>query len=97
LALESERLYRACKEKVAKRINASMEEVIFTANSTDASNLIVDLIRKNKLIKKDEVILLSIAEHHANVLPRQMLCEELGCRIERIGLDEHYDLDIQDF
>jgi cysteine desulfurase/selenocysteine lyase len=97
LALESERLYRACKEKLAKQINASVEEIIFTANSTHASNILVDMIRKNKLIQKDEVILLSIAEHHANIVPRQMLCEEVGCRIEWIGLDEYYDLDIQDF
>lgn len=97
LALESERLYRLTKEKVAKRINASMEEIIFTANSTGSANLIVDLIRKNHLIQKDEIILLSIAEHHANIVPRQMLCEEIGCRIERIGLDDDFNLDIQDF
>lgn len=97
LALESERLYRACKEKVAQRINAKTEEIIFTANSTDASNLLIDLIRRNKLIQQDEVILLSIAEHHANIVPWQMLCEEIGCRIERIDLDKDFDLEIEDF
>jgi cysteine desulfurase / selenocysteine lyase len=50
LALESERLYWDCKEKVAKWINASMEEIIFTSNSSDACNMLVALIRKNRLI-----------------------------------------------
>ena len=97
MALESERLYWECKEKVAKRINASIEEIIFTANSSDASNMLVEIIRKNCLIQAGEVILLSVAEHHANIVPWQMLCEEVGCRIDWIGLDSNYDLDIQDF
>jgi cysteine desulfurase / selenocysteine lyase len=97
LALESERLYWDCKEKVAKWINANVEEVIFTSNSSDASNMLVEIIRKNHLIQAGEVILLSVAEHHANIVPRQMLCEELWCRIDWIGLDTDYDLDMQDF
>jgi cysteine desulfurase / selenocysteine lyase len=77
LSLESERLYRACKEKVAQWINAAVDEIVFTQSSTGSSNMLIDMLRKSKRIQNNDVILLSIAEHHANIVPRQMLCDEL--------------------
>jgi cysteine desulfurase/selenocysteine lyase len=97
LSLASEQLYRDTKQALASRIGAMTEEIMYTASATASVNLLTELIRRHQLIKAGEIILLSIAEHHANIVPRQMLCEEVWCRIERVGLDEAYCIDIQDF
>lgn len=77
LSLASEQLYRDTKQALASRIGARTEEIIYTASATASVNLLTELIRRHQLIKAGEIILLSIAEHHANIVPRQMLCEEV--------------------
>ena len=94
----SEDLYNESKEKVSDFIWAnSSREIIYTYNSNYAVNIITQTLRFNKVLKKWDKVLLSIVEHHANIVPWLILKEELWIEIEYIWIDENYDLDMNDF
>lgn len=69
---EATEKYEGVREKVAKLINADTDEIIFTRNTTEAINLIAKTWGKVN-IKKNSKILLSVMEHHSNLLPWQEL------------------------
>lgn len=97
LAEKSEKLYRQSKEKMAEFLWAdSWREVIYTYNSTYASNLLVNSIKRTWLLKKWDIVLVSIVEHHANIVPWLILKEELWVEIEYIKVNKHYWLDFGD-
>ena len=79
--------YENSREKVRNFINAkSYEEIIFTKGTTDSLNLISNIL-KNNLNKGDEVIL-SIAEHHSNIVPWQFIAKEKGIKLKFVELDK---------
>lgn len=84
--------YEASRETVRQFINAaSVKEIIFTRNATEAINLVAWTWGK-KFLKKGDEILISEAEHHANLVPWQRLRDETGCslKIFKIGDDGSY-------
>ena len=92
----SEALFEESKEMVRKMIGAaSRHEIIYTYNATYASNLLSRSLVKSGMLKKGDRVLLSLLEHHANIVPWQILSEEYGIIIEWIGLtlDGRIDLD----
>lgn len=98
IATKSEKIYNSSKEKIAKIIWAeSYKEIIYTYNSTYASNLLTWSLRLSHILKKWDKVLLSIVEHHANIVPWLILKEEIGIEIEYVNVDENYDLDFEDF
>lgn len=98
LAIKSEKLYDQSKKKVAQFLWAdSYKEIIYTYNSTYAINLLVSSIRISNILKKWDKVLLSIAEHHANIVPWLMLKNELWIQLEFINVDKNFDLDFKDF
>ncbi len=98
LSIESENLYKKSKQIISWTINASdYKEIIYTHNSTYAINLLVTSIKKTWILTSWDKVLLSIAEHHANIVPWLILKEEIWIEIDYIWVDENYDLDIQDF
>jgi len=98
IAIESENFYNKSKEKVAKMIWAkSYKEIIYTYNSTYASNILTWSFRISNILKKWDKVLLSIVEHHANIVPWLILKEEIGIEIEYVSVNENYDLDFDDF
>jgi cysteine desulfurase/selenocysteine lyase len=54
-------------------------------------------LRLSSVLKKGDKVLLSIVEHHANIVPWLILKEEIGIEIEYVDVDENYDLDFDDF
>ena len=85
--------YEAVREKVAGLINApSRDEVIFTSGATMSLNLIASCWGAQNLSKGDE-ILITIAEHHANIVPWQMIAERTGAKViaSPLGPDGSYD------
>lgn len=79
--------YEAARDKVAKFIGAnSREEVIFTSGATDSINLIAQTYGRSCLGPGDEV-LLTVAEHHANLVPWQILSQEKGFELKFVKLD----------
>ncbi|MFK7780173.1 MAG: aminotransferase class V-fold PLP-dependent enzyme [Candidatus Gracilibacteria bacterium] len=95
---KSEAIYDDSKQKVCDLIGAnSYKEIIYTYNSTYAANLLIGSFRLSGTLKKGDKVLLSIVEHHANIVPWLILKEEIGIDIEYINVDENYDLDFDDF
>ena len=87
LSLESSRLYDEAKKAIAHKLSAiSYTEINFTYNATYAFNLISRGLIKSGLLKKGDTVLLSRAEHHANIVPWQILVEEYGIVIEWVDL-----------
>ncbi|TGJ98473.1 cysteine desulfurase [Leptospira langatensis] len=88
LAARATDAYEAAREKVKQFLNSSSsEEIVFVRGATEAINLVAQTWgRKN--IGKDDEILISWLEHHANIVPWQMLCAEKGAKLKVIPVDE---------
>ena len=94
LSQEATEQYENVRAKVAKFINAKSEEIIFTKNATEALNCVaVSWGRKH--IKKDDEIIVSALEHHANLVPWQELAKEKGAKLKVIPLTADYLLDLK--
>ena len=94
LATEASGLYEAARTKIAKFINArSSREVIFTKNATESMNLVAQSWGRANLGKGD-AILLTHMEHHANIVPWQMLAKESGFEIRWVPLTKDFQLDL---
>ena len=86
--------YENARVKVAKFINAAKpREIIFTRNATEAINLVAYSWGRANL-KAGDVVLLTEMEHHANLVPWQMLASEKGIRLEFIPVTEGFLLDL---
>ncbi len=97
LAENSEVLYEKSKKKVALFIGAdSWREVIYTYNANYALNLLSSTLKKSLFLKKGDKVLLSIVEHHSNIVPWLILKEEIWIEIDYIKVDSEYNLDLED-
>ena len=97
LSEKSEKLYKDSKKKVSEFLWAdSWKEVIYTYNSTYALNLLSSSFRRSRVLKKWDKVLLSIVEHHANIVPWLILKEEIWIEIEYIKVLDNYGLDLED-
>lgn len=87
LSAEATGMVDVAREKVAKFINGRTEEVIFVRNATEGLNLVAySWGRAN--IKKGDAVVVSLLEHHSNLVPWQDLCEEVGAHLRVIEIDE---------
>ncbi|MEX1071341.1 MAG: cysteine desulfurase [Anaerolineales bacterium] len=94
LAEEATADYENARAKVAKFINAAKpREIIFTRNATEAVNLVAYSWGRANL-KAGDVVVLTEMEHHANLVPWQMLATEKGIRLEFIPVTEEGLLDM---
>lgn len=75
---------------------ASAEEVIFTYGTTDSINLVANTYGR-KFIGKDDEIIITTLEHHSNIVPWQMLCEEKGAILKVIPINEEGELLMDEF
>jgi cysteine desulfurase / selenocysteine lyase len=94
LAEEATELYEQSREKIANFINVRPEEIVFTRNTTESINLIAHSWARSNL-KKDDGIVITELEHHSNIVPWQILCQEIGTRLEYVGIDENGFLDLE--
>ena len=82
LSIEATEAYESSRKKAAKFINApSWQEVVFTRGTTESINL-VRFAWGSKFVKRGDVILLTLMEHHSNIVPWQLLAKEKGARLE---------------
>ena len=88
LSEEATAAYEEVRYKIARFINAAdKDEVIFTSGATMSLNLIANCYGLQKLKSGDE-ILITVAEHHANIIPWQMLCQKTGAKIVAVPVDD---------
>jgi cysteine desulfurase/selenocysteine lyase len=96
LAEEATEAYEGARRKIGRFINAySPREVVFVRNTTEAINLVALTWGRAKLGRGD-LIVLSIMEHHSNLVPWQLLAQATGARLEFIGLDPQGRLILED-
>ncbi|HCQ16732.1 MAG TPA: cysteine desulfurase CsdA [Cryomorphaceae bacterium] len=81
-----------------KHINARESyEVIFTQGTTDSINLVAIALQRSGLIKSGDEIMVSALEHHSNIVPWQMLCEQSGARLVVIPMNEKGELSVEEY
>ncbi|GHA18420.1 cysteine desulfurase [Arenicella chitinivorans] len=90
-------LFEAARETVRQFINAaSLEEVIFTSGTTESINLVAHSFVRANLQPGDEVIV-SMMEHHSNIVPWQLLEQQVGLKVRVIPINEHGELLFDEF
>ena len=89
--------YEGARDKVTKFINAaSRQEVVFTRNATEAINLVAYSWGMNNLKPGDEIIL-SVMEHHSNIIPWQLIAEKTGAVLKYVELTPEETFDLEQF
>jgi cysteine desulfurase / selenocysteine lyase len=89
--------YESTREAVREFINAPLtEEIIFTRGTTEGINLVASSYGRQNVTKGGEVII-STMEHHSNIVPWQLLCEEKGATLKVMPIDENGDIVFEEF
>ena len=91
LSEEATEGYETVRSKTAKFVNSSVNEIIFTKNTTESLNLLAYSFFRS--LKKGDEIVLSIMEHHSNIVPWQMLIEK-GIKIKFVDINKDGSLKI---
>ncbi len=90
LSVKSTNIYETSKNDIKNFINAkSSEEIIFTKNATEALNLLAYSLSKQYL-KKDDEIVISIMEHHSNLVPWQQLSKKIGSKLKFLYINKDH-------
>ncbi len=95
LSVRATEAYEGARDKVARFVNAaSRQEIIFTRNASEAINLVAYSWGLQNLQPGDEIIL-SVMEHHSNIIPWQLIAQKTGAVLKYVGLtpDEGFDLE----
>jgi cysteine desulfurase/selenocysteine lyase len=97
LGWKATEVYENTRAKVQKFIGAQRpEEIVYTRNATESLNLVAYSYALDKL-KKDDEILITILEHHANLVTWQMVAKRTGAKLKYVYLNDDYSLDYDDF
>ena len=97
LSQKATEAHEAARTTVAEFLHAEKrEEIIFTRGTTEAINLVATTFGEAFCHAGDEVIV-SVMEHHSNIVPWQMLCERKGMKLRVIPMNEHGELDLEVF
>ncbi|MCB2206136.1 cysteine desulfurase [bacterium] len=87
-------LYEDARRTVQRFLNARQEEeIVFLRGTTEAINLVAQTYGRSELQEGDEVII-SAMEHHANIVPWQMICQERGAHLRVIPMNDKGELDL---
>jgi cysteine desulfurase/selenocysteine lyase len=97
LAARATDAYEGARDKIAQFINASSSsEIVFVRGTTEAINLVAKSWgRKN--IGKDDEIIVTLLEHHANIVPWQMLCAETGAKLRVVPVDDNGQVLLEEY
>lgn len=97
LSQHATELYEQSREKIRAYINApSVREVIFTHGTTDSINLVAATFGR-QFINHDDEVIISALEHHSNIVPWQMLCDEKGAKLRVIPINEKGELIFEEY
>jgi cysteine desulfurase / selenocysteine lyase len=97
LAEKATTAFEESRESARKFVNASsLEEIIITKGTTEGINLVASSFGR-KFIKEGDEIIISTLEHHSNIVPWQMLCEEKGAKLRIIPINEYGELILEEY
>jgi len=95
LSQEATGLYEAARDKVLAFLHAvSRHEVVFVRGTTEAVNLVAQSYLR-PILKAGDEILITHLEHHANIVPWQMVCEQTGAKLQVAPMDEHGEVHVE--
>ncbi len=97
LSVRATRGYEQVRGKAQRFLGAARpEEIVFVRGTTEAVNLVAQTFGRTNVGAGDE-ILISGMEHHSNIVPWQMLCEQTGAKLRVIPLDDRGELQLDEF
>lgn len=92
LSIEATEIYENARTKIAKFINAkSKEEIIFSKNATEVLNLIAYSYGMDNLKRNDEIVI-SIMEHHSNLVPWQKVAKVTGSKLNYMYINDEFEI-----
>ena len=96
LSIEATEKYESTRAKIAKFINARFpEEIIFSKNASESLNLIAYSYGLENLKPGDEIVI-SIMEHHSNLVPWQYVAKKTGATLKYMYINENFELSKQE-
>ncbi len=88
--------YEAARDKVAQFVNAaSRQEIVFTRNATEAINLVA--YAWGSTLQPGDEIILSVMEHHSNLIPWQLVAQKTGAVLKFVEPNEHEEFNLEQF
>ena len=94
LSAQATDAYKKSRVRIADFIKApDAREVIFVRGTTEAINLVAQSFGR-RFFQKDDEVIISILEHHANIVPWQIICELTGAKLKVIPMDDRGVLDL---
>jgi cysteine desulfurase/selenocysteine lyase len=97
LSQRSTKAYEVTRTKVKKFLNARHDrEIIFVRGTTEGINLVTQTWGRTQIKSGDEIIIAGL-EHHSNIVPWQMLCEETGAHLKVIPIDDRGELILDEY
>ena len=94
LSQEATSAYEDARETVRRFINAPLaREIVFTRGTTESINLVAQTYGRSQIEAGDEIVI-SVLEHHSNIVPWQILCEQRGARLRIIPMNDAGELDL---
>jgi cysteine desulfurase/selenocysteine lyase len=91
LAARATDAYEAARQKVARFLNATERDIIFVRGATEGINLVAQSWGRRNVKEGDEIVITWL-EHHANIVPWQQLCAEVGARLRVAPVDDRGDV-----
>ncbi|MEW6296608.1 MAG: cysteine desulfurase [Thermodesulfobacteriota bacterium] len=89
--------YEGARETVRRFLNAAdTREIVFVRGTTEAINLVAQSYGRTFLTAGDEIVI-SAMEHHSNIVPWQMLCEQVGARLRVVPFDHRGELSLDEY
>jgi cysteine desulfurase / selenocysteine lyase len=93
LSQEATALYEGAREKVRRFVNAaSVAEIVFVRGTTEAINLVAQSYARGRLAPGDEIVVTRL-EHHSNIVPWQLLCQQTGAILRVVPIDRNGAVD----
>ena len=89
--------FEGARERVRRFINAhSTREIIFVRGTTEAINLVAQAYARPRLVPGDEILITAL-EHHANIVPWQMVCQQTGSMLKVAPINRRGELELEEF
>ena len=89
--------YELARQKVREFINAAeTREIVFLRGTTEAINLVAQTFGRQRIGPGDEIVITAM-EHHSNIVPWQMLCQEKGCRLRVVPINDRGEMLLDEF
>jgi len=96
LSVRATEAYEAAREKVQRFVHAAhAHEIVFVRGTTEAINLVAQTFGRTRVRAGDEIVV-TVMEHHSNIVPWQMLCEQQGAALRVVPMDDDGTLRIDE-